>query len=160
MSFVPREKLPVWVTDTFAGETFWGTLYAFVLVFPLSLPRTVGKLTYASAIGVVCTFYVSIVVTVIFFSNRNVVPNPWENFRNATYFRFTFSGIAECVPMILFAYMYQVNIPMIYQELERRNHKRMGTVVWRGSIAGVILYASVGVFGYLTFYNRPEELLK
>ena len=26
-------------------------------------------------------------------------------------------------------------------------------------MAGVFLYASVGVFGYLTFYNRPEELL-
>jgi amino acid permease len=36
----------------------------------------------------------------------------------------------------------------------------MKIVVWRGTIAGVFLYASVGVFGYLTFYNRPEELLK
>jgi hypothetical protein len=36
----------------------------------------------------------------------------------------------------------------------------MKVVVWRGSIAGVFLYASVGVFGYLTFYNRPEELMK
>jgi amino acid permease len=36
----------------------------------------------------------------------------------------------------------------------------MQKVVWRGSLAGVILYASVGVFGYLTFYNRPEELMK
>ena len=62
--------------------------------------------------------------------------------------------------MILFAYMYQVNIPMIYQELERKNQTRMSKVVWRGSVAGVILYASVGIFGYLTFYNRPDELLK
>lgn len=58
--------------------------------------------------------------------------------------------------MILFAYMYQVNIPMIYQELERRNKTNMSTVVWRGSMAGIFLYASVGVFGYLTFYNKPE----
>ncbi len=36
----------------------------------------------------------------------------------------------------------------------------MKKVVWRGSIAGVFLYASVGVFGYLTFYNRPSELMK
>ena len=119
-----------------------------------------GALSYASAFGVVCTFYVSIVVTVIFFANRALVPNPWDNFKHAIYFKFTFHGVAECVPMILFAYMYQVNIPMIYKELERRNHKRMGTVVWRGSLAGIVLYASVGVFGYLTFYNRPEELMK
>jgi amino acid permease len=36
----------------------------------------------------------------------------------------------------------------------------MKIVVWRGSIAGVFLYASVGVFGYLTFYKMPEELKK
>ena len=117
-----------------------------------------------------CTFYVSFVVIIIFFANRTLVPNPWDNFANARYFvvspplfhhgQFSFQGIAECVPMILFAYMYQVNIPMIYNELERRNRKRMGKVVWRGSMAGIFLYASVGVFGYLTFYNKPEELLK
>jgi hypothetical protein len=83
-------------------------------VFPISLPRSVGSLRYASTAGVVCTFYVSIVVTVIFFGNRRLVPNPWTSIAEATYFKFTFSGIAECVPMILFAYMYQVNIPMIY----------------------------------------------
>ena len=62
--------------------------------------------------------------------------------------------------MILFAYMYQVNIPMIYQELDRRNHKRMSAVVRRGSIGAIFLYASVGVFGYLTFLNKKEELEK
>jgi amino acid permease len=36
----------------------------------------------------------------------------------------------------------------------------MKIVVWRGSIVGVFLYASVGVFGYLTFYNKPQELQK
>jgi amino acid permease len=160
MSFVHPDKLPYWVKDNFWGECFWGTVYTFVLVFPISLPRKIGTLNYVSFIGVVCTFYVSIVVTVIFFFNRSVVPDPWDNIKNAKYFVFTFHGVAECVPMILFAYMYQVNIPMIYAELERREHKVMGKVVWRGSLAGVFLYASVGIFGYLTFYNRPQELLK
>lgn len=62
--------------------------------------------------------------------------------------------------MILFAYMYQVNIPMIYYELERRNQKRMSKVVSRGSIGGIFIYASVGIFGYLTFVNNEDELLK
>ena len=119
-----------------------------------------GALSYASAAGVICAFYVAFIVTIIFFANRTVVPDPWENIKNATYFKFTFEGITECVPMILFAYMYQVNIPMIYYELDRRDQRRMKKVVWRGSIAGVFLYAFVGVFGYLTFYNRPDELLK
>jgi hypothetical protein len=36
----------------------------------------------------------------------------------------------------------------------------MKSVVWRGSIVGVFFYASVGVFGYLTFYDKPDELRK
>ena len=58
--------------------------------------------------------------------------------------------------MIIFAYMYQVNIPLISYELERRNAKRMSTVLVRGSVAAVILYALVGIFGYLTFVNSDK----
>jgi len=36
----------------------------------------------------------------------------------------------------------------------------MKQVVWRGSLAGVFLYASVGVFGYLTFFDNRKELEK
>ncbi len=61
--------------------------------------------------------------------------------------------MSECIPMILFAYMFQVNIPMIYSELERRNQRRMSKVVSRGSIGAILIYASVGIFGYLTFVN-------
>jgi len=58
--------------------------------------------------------------------------------------------------MILFAYMFQVNITMIYNELERKNMRRMNKVVWRGSIVGMLMYAFVGVFGYLTFVEDEE----
>jgi amino acid permease len=38
--------------------------------------------------------------------------------------------------------------------------QRMKQVVWRGSLAGVFLYASVGIFGYLTFFDNRKELEK
>jgi amino acid permease len=60
------------------------------------------------------------------------------------------------MPLIIFAYMYQVNIPLIYYELERRNSKTMGKVLIRGSSAAIVLYAMVGIFGYLTFVDHPE----
>ena len=47
---------------------------------------------------------------------------------------------------------------MIYYELERRNLKRMSSVLWRGSIGAVITYAIIGVFGYLIFVDFPELL--
>jgi amino acid permease len=62
------------------------------------------------------------------------------------------------VPLIIFAYMYQVNIPMIYYELERRDKKAMSKVLLSGSVAAIVLYALVGIFGYLTFV-RDEEVI-
>ena len=62
------------------------------------------------------------------------------------------------VPLIIFAYMYQVNIPLIYYELERRNKKAMSGVLLKGSVAAIILYSLVGIFGYLTFVKHPEYI--
>lgn len=87
LNFANKDDLPYIISDPFWSEIFFGTLYTFLLVFPISLPRTIGALSYASAAGVICTFYVSIVVTIIFFANRNLVPNPWDNFRKADYFK-------------------------------------------------------------------------
>jgi len=49
--------------------------------------------------------------------------------------------------------MYQVNIPMIYTELERRNSTQMSKVLIMGTFGAVVLYIIVGVWGYATFVN-------
>jgi sodium-coupled neutral amino acid transporter 11 len=46
---------------------------------------------------------------------------------------------------------------MIFVELERRNEKRMGTVIGYGSVVAVIFYVMVGFFGYATFLGPPES---
>ena len=74
--------------------------------------------------------------------------------------KFDFNGIVSSVPLIIFAYMYQVNIPSIYFELERRNYHTMSRVLIKGTISAVILYALIGIFGYLTFMDNPEALEK
>jgi len=51
--------------------------------------------------------------------------------------------------------MYQVNIPMIYTELEKRNSKQMSKVLCFGTVGAVLLYIVVGVWGYVTFVDFP-----
>ena len=72
--------------------------------------------------------------------------------------QFSFSGIVTSMPLIIFAYMYQVNIPLIYKELERRNNKTMSGVLLKGSVAAIVLYAMVGIFAYLTFVQTPNVI--
>lgn len=62
-------------------------------------------------------------------------------------------------PLIIFAYMYQVNIPMIYMELKDRS--KMPRVLGIGTAVSAILYIFIGIFGYLTFVsNEPYDSLK
>ena len=55
------------------------------------MTRTIGALSIASAFGVLGTFYVSFVVIIIYLFNRDIVPHPWDNFKNADYFVVDFS---------------------------------------------------------------------
>lgn len=70
--------------------------------------------------------------------------------------KFDFAGIVTSFPLIIFAYMYQVNIPLIYYELENRHKDIMAGVLLKGSVAAIILYCMVGIFGYLTFVNEAD----
>ena len=91
----------------------------------------------------------------IFFVNRDVVESPIQNWLDAQLFTISFEGVVSSFPLIIFAYMYQVNIPMIYNELEKKSHKRMGKVIKGASAITVLLYLLVGIFGYITFINYP-----
>ncbi|TNV80099.1 hypothetical protein FGO68_gene9741 [Halteria grandinella] len=147
--------LDSFIVDPYWGQKFWGTIFSFFILFPMSLPRSINALRFSSAFGVLCSVYLCLAVTVIFWSDRTMVPDPWENFKEAEYFVFSFNGLVTSMPLIIFAYMYQVNIPLIYKELERRNAKTMGKVLIRGSTAAIVLYAMVGIFCYLTFVKEP-----
>ena len=64
--------------------------------------------------------YLSLAVLFVFYSNKEMVPSPSENLSKIKPVIFTYEGVVSTFPLIIFAYMYQVNIPMIYVELEKR----------------------------------------
>ena len=117
-----------------------------------------SALRFSSLFGVFCTVYLVLAVTIVFWVDKKLNKNPVENFNKAKLFDFSFDGFANCVPLIIFAYMYQVNIPSIYIELEKRNYKSMSVVVSVGSTIAVICYSAIGIFGYVTFVNTPDVL--
>lgn len=102
-----------------------------------------------------CSIYLVFAVFFVFWLNKTIVKDPsanWNN-ENVKLFNFSFTGIVSSMPLIIFAYMYQVNIPQIYFELERRNYKTMSKVVYFGTFLAVIMYVLIGIFGYITFTN-------
>ena len=83
-----------------------------------------------------------------------MVPDVSENFSKIEAFKLSYKGVVSTVPLIIFAYMYQVNIPMIYVELENKNASEMGRVIGAGSSVAVFFYSLVGIFGYAIFVNN------
>ena len=65
--------------------------------------------------------------------------------------KFEFSGISGAFPLIIFAYMYQPNVPAPYSELENKEEKTGYAVLAAGSTVAVVFYLIVGVFGYAIF---------
>ena len=77
--------------------------------------------------------------------------------------RITYSayGVCNSISIIIFAFMYQINIPALYTELEIKTLPNMRLVVISGTIMAVILYILAGFFGYMSFAaDLPESEIK
>jgi len=61
------------------------------------------------------------------------------------------------VPTIMFAYTCQVNVFSIYQELQRPTTERINKVGVRSCFLSCILYAMIGVFGFLRFSHQKYD---
>jgi len=74
-----------WLVDGYAddsltiGGVFWGVLFSFGLLFPMSLPRNASALRFSSLFGVLCSMYLSLAVTCVFFTDKKLVPEPSKN---------------------------------------------------------------------------------
>lgn len=68
-------------------------------------------------------------------------------------------GMFNSLPLIIFGFMYQCNIPAIYNEMKERNLKKGKSVLYIGTVAACICYIMAGVAGYVTFSsgNTFEE---
>ena len=68
------------------------------------------------------------------------------------------NGIFNSLPLVIFAYMYQVNIPAIYTELEKPSLESIKKVLTVGTIIAAIGYILAGTFGYVAFAAGETEV--
>lgn len=65
-------------------------------------------------------------------------------------------GFFNSLPLIIFSYMYQVNIPALYSELKVKNMENISRVLLIGTLIAASAYILVGVFGFTTFALSPK----
>ena len=132
-------------------------IFKWLILLPISFKTQFQDLRLLSILGVFSSIFVVIAIVITFFNNKEVVPSPSEQFLKADYFNFSVESLIEAVPFIIFLYMFQPNVPMLYRELNNQTETSMEKVILRGSLGAVFFYITAGIFGYLTFAGNAKE---
>jgi len=143
-----------WLGDHLKGNIVSAAIFSFGIMFPMSIPRNASALRFSSLLGVVCSVYLCLAIFCVFFLDKKIVPDPIKNLEQIEPVKLSYNGILSSIPLIIFAYMYQMNVPMIYHELESRESIKMSKIIAYVSVIAVIFYIIVGVFGYATFAQQ------
>ena len=128
-------------------------------LFPVSLPRKLTALRSTSALSVMISIYIMLVIVIECLLDRGTSPTISDGFKegrekaeiNAT-------GIFNSLPLVIFGYMYQVNIPAIYNELEKPSMSSMKKVLAIGTTLAAVGYIFAGMFGYVAFAAGESEV--
>jgi amino acid permease len=141
----------------------WATLFCYLCLLPISLPRQLQALRYSGLIGFGISLYVVFVIFFLSFKHEDIIEGklveyPFSERMDAAWNepKVNMWGIFNSLPLILFSYMYQPNIPAIYGELNRRHLHNMKKVLAIGTGLASIAYILVGMFGYVTFAKNPQ----
>ncbi len=127
---------------------FWLLVGIGVLVvIPLSLLRNIDSLLALCTISIM--FYSGVMLYVVFTSRFNLWLGNWTS--SVTWWRP--AGIFQCLPIFCMALSCQPQVFEIYEALQDPSVSTMNEIV-RGAVnlcTGI--YLSMGVFGYIAFYN-------
>ena len=70
--------------------------------------------------------------------------------------RTTLDSIFAALPYIIFSFMYQQTIPLIYHEMKVKTMANFKIVLITGTVIATLVYICVGIFGYVTFASRDN----
>ena len=150
-------ELPGWCDESKVGQIFWAVLFFIVCVLA-TLPRKLSELRFASLLSVMLSIYVVLVIVFNAFLCKGSSESVSAGFKAGhEKTEITANGIFGSLPLILFSYMYQPNIPQIYQELENKSRGNATVILLCGTILAAVAYISAGIFGYVAFADGPAD---
>jgi amino acid permease len=127
-------------------------IFQIFFVFPVSTPRDLSTLRFTSAFSVMMSFYIVLVIVFECLLNHGTSPSISEGFKAAHHEKqLSSTAIFNCLPLIIFSFMYQINIPAIYSELSDKSITNMNRVLSFGTLGASLLYILAGVFGFAAF---------
>ena len=127
------------------------------MAIAVTLPRKLSQLRFCSALSVIISLFLVLVLFFEAIRDNGTSASVSAGFKaGQEKSELSVSGIFSSLPLIIFSYMYQVNVPGIYQDLEVKNLNTAKKVLGGGTLLAAVLYVSAGIFGYITFAQNSD----
>ncbi|XP_061600036.1 sodium-coupled neutral amino acid transporter 7 isoform X2 [Cololabis saira] len=137
-----------WYTD----RKFTTVVTAVLVILPLSIPKEIGFQKYASALSVIGTWYVTVVVIVKYiWPDKEVTPGYIPS-SSASW-----TAVFNAMPTICFGFQCHVSCVPVFNSMRRKEIKPWGVVVTLSMIICLFVYTGTGVCGFLTFGSNVSQ---
>ncbi|XP_059207938.1 sodium-coupled neutral amino acid transporter 7 [Centropristis striata] len=137
-----------WYTD----RKFTISVTAVLVILPLSIPKEIGFQKYASALSVMGTWYVTVVVIIKYiWPDKNLSPG-YIPTSSASW-----TAVFNAMPTICFGFQCHVSAVPVFNSMSRKEIKPWGLVVTLSMIICLFVYTGTGVCGFLTFGSNVSQ---
>ncbi|XP_029900402.1 sodium-coupled neutral amino acid transporter 7 [Myripristis murdjan] len=137
-----------WYTD----RRFTIVVTAVLVILPLSIPKEIGFQKYASALSVMGTWYVTIVVIVRYiWPDKNMTPGYIPTSAPS------WTAVFNAMPTICFGFQCHVSSVPVFNSMRRSELKPWGLVVTLSMIICLFVYTGTGVCGFLSFGSKVNQ---
>uniref|UniRef100_A0A8D3C944 Sodium-coupled neutral amino acid transporter 7 n=1 Tax=Scophthalmus maximus TaxID=52904 RepID=A0A8D3C944_SCOMX len=138
----------VWYTD----RKFTIVVTALLIILPLSIPKEIGFQKYASALSVMGTWYVTVVVIVKYiWPDKEVTPVYVPTSSTS------WTAVFNAMPTICFGFQCHVSCVPVFNSMSKKEIKPWGIVVTLSMIICLFVYTGTGVCGFLTFGSSVSQ---
>ncbi|XP_069510773.1 sodium-coupled neutral amino acid transporter 7 [Ambystoma mexicanum] len=145
-AIVKAEGGSPWIGHWYTDRKFTISITAILVVLPLSIPKEISFQKYASALSVIGTWYVTVIIIIKYFwPNEGISPGliptsppSWMSVFNA-------------MPTICFGFQCHVSSVPVFNSMKRPEVKTWSWVVTAAMLIALFVYTGTGVCGFLTF---------
>ena len=158
--------------EKFAKKSFWGRkkikiivcyLITFTIVFPLCLIKTISKMRYSSAIGVIALFLMILIILIQFpsFYYHNIHQRRHNiNFLNLKYGFDKNMHFFQAVSNIIYTFECHAGLFPVLSSMHAPTKKRVKKVIKNSILINVISCIIIALSGYLSQpFDTPELII-
>lgn len=109
--------------------------------------------------SILLSFYLVLVIVIEAFLDHGTSTTLKSGYKAGTEAtKLTVFGVVNSISIVIFSFMYQVNIPALYSEMETTNLSNGKKMIFIGTALAVVLYIMAGTFGYMAFADHPDSV--